>query len=120
VTPERSHFSLLSLLSVTHVEWMVNGGVFIPLSLTLIFPCGTNEIIPGFISDLSDQWTLSFSLSLSPFLCLSSTIDIYFYLLSCLSLRFSKGKQSNLKFLDSLSNSLNILLIFLHLRDSAE
>jgi hypothetical protein len=54
---------------------MVNGGVFIPLSPTLIFPCGTNELVPGFISDLSDQWALS----LSPFpYALLSTIDIYF------------------------------------------
>jgi hypothetical protein len=58
---------------------MVNGGVFIPLSPTLIFPCGTNELVPGFISDLSDQWALSLALSLSPFpYALLSTIDIYF------------------------------------------
>jgi hypothetical protein len=68
VTPKRSPFSLLSLLAVTHAEWMVNGEVFIPLSLTLIFPCGTNELVPGFISDFSGQWTISLALSLSPFL----------------------------------------------------
>jgi hypothetical protein len=59
VTPERSP-SLLSLSVVTHVEWIVNGEVFIPLSFTSIFLCGTNELVPGFISDSSGRWPLSF------------------------------------------------------------
>jgi hypothetical protein len=60
---------------------MVNGEVFIPLSLTLIFPCGTNELVPGFISALSDQWAISLALSLSPFLMLyyQQLIFIFIY-----------------------------------------
>jgi hypothetical protein len=72
----------------------MNGEVFIPLSLTLIFPYGTNELVPGFISDFSGQWdpfSCPFSFPLS--YVLLSIIDIYFHLLSCLSLRFFKGKQ---------------------------
>jgi hypothetical protein len=63
-----SPFSLLNLLAVTHAEWMVNDEVFIPLSLTSIFPCGTNELVPGFISDFFGQWALSLALPLLPFL----------------------------------------------------
>jgi hypothetical protein len=94
VTPKRSPLSLLSLLVVTHAEWIVNGEVFIHLYLTLIFPCGTNEFVPGFISDSSGQWTLSLAPFSFPFsYVLLLIIDIYFHLLSCLSLRFFKGKQ---------------------------
>jgi hypothetical protein len=58
------------------------------------FPCGTNEFVPGFISDFSGQWALSLALSLFPLsYVLLSIIDIYFHLLSCLSLRFFKDKQ---------------------------
>jgi hypothetical protein len=52
--------SLLSLSAVTHAEWIADGGVFIPFTLCPGFSCGTNEFVPGSISDSSGWWPLSF------------------------------------------------------------
>jgi polyferredoxin len=68
-------------------------GIYI-LTLLLRFSCGINELVPGFISDLSDRWALSLAPFFFPFsYVLLSIFDNYFHLLSCLSLRYFKGKQ---------------------------
>jgi hypothetical protein len=44
-------FSLLNLLSVIHLKWIVDSGVFISLSFIPKFPCGTNRLFPEFSND---------------------------------------------------------------------
>jgi hypothetical protein len=53
MTPQEISFSLLNLLSVIHLEWTVDGGVFIPLSFIPTFPCGTNKLVRDFSSDFA-------------------------------------------------------------------
>jgi hypothetical protein len=77
MTPQKISFSLLNLLSVIHLKWTVDGGVFIPLPFTPKFPCGINRLVSEFSSDFF--WLVAPLSYLSfPFFCdLSLIIDIY-------------------------------------------
>jgi hypothetical protein len=67
MTPQEISFSLLNLLSVIHLKWTVDGGVFIPL-----------PFIPKWSSAATSSgwWTLSLAF-LSPSYDLSLIIVIY-------------------------------------------
>jgi hypothetical protein len=77
MTPQDIFSSLLNLLSVIHLKWTVDGGVFIPLAFILKFLYETNILVPEFNND----FFLAGGPSLLPLfpLCydLSLIIDIY-------------------------------------------
>jgi hypothetical protein len=53
MTTQEIFFSLMNLLSVIHLEWTVDGGVFILLSFIPTFSCGTKKLVPDFSSDFA-------------------------------------------------------------------
>jgi hypothetical protein len=76
MTPQEISFSLLNLLSVIHLKWTMDDGVFIPLSFIPKFFCGINKLAPEFSSDFF--WSVASLLPLFPLSYdLSLIIDIY-------------------------------------------